>query len=64
MNQETFFVSQLKEDAIHGMPLLMRYKCHIDFSKLAVVMAKKELACVDKFGRPFVGGGRTGGAVR
>jgi len=53
---ETFIISQLKEDAILGMPFLMRHKCHIDFSKSVVVMAGRELACVDKFGRPLVGG--------
>jgi len=53
---ETFIVSQLKEDAILGMLFLKRHKCHIDFNKSAVVMAKRELACVDRFGRPFVGG--------
>jgi len=37
--QETFIVSQLKEDAIFQMPFLMRHDCHIDFSKSAVVMA-------------------------
>jgi len=52
--QETFIVSQPKEDAILGMPFLMRYKRHINFSKSAVVMAGRELACVDKFGRPLV----------
>jgi len=52
---ETFFVSQLKEDAILGMPFLKRHRCHIDFNKSAVVMAGRELACVDRFGRPLVG---------
>jgi len=49
---ETFIVSQLKEDAILEMPFLKRHKCHIDFSKSAVVMAEHELTCVDKSGRP------------
>jgi len=52
---ETFIVSQLKEDTILGMSFLKQYKCHIDFSKLAVIMAERELACVDRFGRPLVG---------
>jgi len=47
---ETFIVSQLKEDAILGMPFLQRHKCHIDISKSAVVMAGRELVCVDRFG--------------
>jgi len=54
--QETFIVSQLKEDAILRMPFLMRHKCHIDFSKSAVVMAWWELTCVDHFGHPLVRG--------
>jgi len=54
--QETFIVSQLKEDAILGMPFLKRHGCHIDFSKSAVVMSGQELACVDKFDRLLVGG--------
>jgi len=29
--------------------------CHIDFNKSAVVMAWRELACVDRLGRPLVG---------
>jgi len=53
---ETFIVSQFKEDAILGMPFLKRHRCHIDFNKSAVVMAGRELACVDRFGRPLVGG--------
>jgi len=53
---ETFIVSQLKEDAILGMPFLKWHRCHIDFNKSAVVMAGRELACVDRFGRPLVGG--------
>jgi len=36
---ETFIVSQLKEDAILGMPFLKRHKCHIHFNKSAVMMA-------------------------
>jgi len=53
---ETFIVSQLKEDAILGMPFLNWNRCHTDFNKSAVVMAGRELACVDQFGRPLVGG--------
>jgi len=52
----TFIVSQLKEDPISGMPFLQRHRCHIDYSKSAVVMAGRELVCVDRFGRPLVGG--------
>jgi len=54
--QEMFIASQLKEDAILGMPFLKQHGCHIDFSKSAMVMSGRELACVDKFGRPLVGG--------
>jgi len=53
---ETFIVSQLKEDAILGMPFLEKHQCHIDFQKSVMVMAGKELVCVDKFGRPLVDG--------
>jgi len=53
--QEMFIVSQLKEDAILGMSFLKRHGCHIDFSKSAIVMSGRELACVNKFGRPLVG---------
>jgi len=53
---ETFILSQFKEDAILGMPFLKRHRCHIDFTKSAVVMARRELACVDRFGRPLIGG--------
>jgi len=53
---ETFIVSQLKEDAILGMPFLKRHRCHIDFNKSAVVIAGRELACVDRFDRPLLGG--------
>jgi len=48
---ETFIVSQLKEDAILGMPFLEKRQYHMDFQKSVVVMAGKELVCVDKFGR-------------
>jgi len=53
---ETFIVSQLKEDAILGMSFLEKHQCHMDFQKSVVVMAGKELVCVDKFSRPLVGG--------
>jgi len=51
---ETFIVSQLKKDAILGIPFLKRHHCPIDFSKSAVMLARQELACVDKFGRPLL----------
>jgi len=44
---ETVIVSQLKEDAILGMPFLEKIQCHMDFQKSAVVMAGKELVCVE-----------------
>jgi len=53
---ETFIVSQLKEDAIRGMSFLEKPQCRMDFQKSVVVMAGKELVCIDKFGRPLVGG--------
>jgi len=53
---ETFIVSQLKEDAILGMSFLEKHQCHMYFQKLVVVVAGRELVCVDKFGRPLVGG--------
>jgi len=52
---ETFIVSQLKKDAILGIPFLKRHRYQIDFNKSAVVMAGRELACVDRFSRPLVG---------
>jgi len=51
-----FIVSQLKEGTILRMPFLEKHQCHMDFQKSAVVMAGRELVCVDKFGRPLVGG--------
>jgi len=54
--QETFVISQLEEYAILRMPFLKQHKCRIDFSKSAVLMGGRELACVDKSGRPLVGG--------
>jgi len=53
---EMFIVSQLKEDVILQIPFLEKYQCHMDLQKSAVVTAGKELVCVDKFGRPLVGG--------
>jgi len=53
---KTFIVSQPKEDAILGMPFLEKHQCRVDFQKSVVVMAGRELVCVDKFGRPLVGG--------
>jgi len=38
------------------MPFLEKHQCHMDFQKSAVVMAGKELACVEMFDRPLVGG--------
>jgi len=60
---ETFTVSQLKENAILGMPFLKRHRYHIDINKSAVVMAERELASFDKFGRPLVGGSAGGTAL-
>jgi len=37
---ETFIVSQLKEDAILGMPFLEKNQCRMDFQKSVVVMAE------------------------
>jgi len=54
--QETFIVSQLKENAILEMPFLKRHRCCIDFNKSAMLMGDRELACVDRFGGPLVGG--------
>jgi len=53
---ETFIVSHLKEDAILGMPFLEKHQCCIDFQNSALMMAGKEIVCVDKYGRPMVGG--------
>jgi len=53
--KEIFVISPLEEDAILGMPFLKRHGCRIDFSKSAVLMAGKELTCVDKSGRPLAG---------
>jgi len=52
---ETFIVSQVKVNAILGMSFLRRHRCHVDFNKLAVVMARRDLACVDRFGQPLEG---------
>jgi len=54
--QETFIVSQLKEDAIPGMPFLEKHQCRMEFQKSVVAMAGRELVCVDKFSRLVVGG--------
>jgi len=54
--QETLIVGQLNEDAILGMPFLQRHGCRIDFSKSAMLMGDRALACVDKFGCPLAGG--------
>jgi len=51
--QEIFVISPLEEDAILGMPFLKRHGCRTDFSKSAVLMAGRELTCVDKSGRPL-----------
>jgi len=54
--QETFIVGQLNEDAILGLPFLQRHGCCINFRNFAMLMGNRELACVDKFGRPLAGG--------
>jgi len=51
---KTFIVSHMKEDAILGMPFLEKHRCPKDFLESAVMMAGKELACVDRFGRPLL----------
>jgi len=56
-------VSQLKKNATSGMPFLKQHKCHINFNKTTVMLARHEFACVDKFGRPLVGGGSAGDAA-
>jgi len=50
--QEIFVISPLEEDTILGMPFLKRHGCRIDFSRSAVLMAGRELTCVDKSSRP------------
>jgi len=52
---ETFIVSQLKEDAVLGMPFLKRHKCHIDFNRSAVMLAGPEFTFVNKFVWPWWG---------
>jgi len=47
---EAFIVIELKEDAILAMSFLLQHKCHIDFGKSVVGMARRQLACDDKFG--------------
>jgi len=54
--QETFVISQLEEDAILAMPFLKRHGCRINFSKSAILIASKDLTCVNKSGHPLVGG--------
>jgi len=49
-------IRHLKEDAILSMPFLEKHQCLMDFQQSVVVMAEKELVCVDKFNRPLVGG--------
>lgn len=61
---EVFIISQLKKDAILGIPFWKRLKCQIDFSQPVVVMDERKLTCVDNFGSPFVGGGHTGSTDR
>jgi len=48
-------ISPLEEDAILGMPFLKRHGCRIDFSKSVVLIAERELTCVDKSGRTLAG---------
>jgi len=52
---EIFIVSHLKVDAILGMPFLEEHQCRMDIQNSALVMAGKELVCVDKFCRPLLG---------
>jgi len=47
MINKTFIFSQLKEDAVLGMPFLKRHRCHINFNKSAVVMAGREPVLTD-----------------
>jgi len=52
---QTLIISHLKEDAIRRMLFLEKHQHHMNFRKSAVVV-EKELACVEKFSRPLVGG--------
>ena len=45
------------------MSFLEEHQCHMNFQNSAVVMAGKELACVEKFGRPLVGGAQVAGTA-
>jgi len=42
-------------DSSKRTPFLQRHDRRIDFGKSAILMGDKELACVDKFGRPLMG---------
>jgi len=53
--QEIFVINPVEEDAILGMPFLKWHGCRIDFSGSALLMAGRELTCVDKSGRPLAG---------
>lgn len=55
MVHKKIFVSHLKEDAILGMTSPKKHLCHIDFQDSALVITRKKLVSVDKFGKPQVG---------
>jgi len=48
-------ISPVEEKAILEMPFRKRHGCRIDFSRSALLMAGRELTCVNKSGRPLAG---------
>jgi len=52
----TFILCQLREITILEVLFLKRNKCHIDFNKPAVMLARQELPCFGKFDRALVEG--------
>lgn len=48
---EADFVSQIREDAILGMPFLKKHECQINFENTTLRLANQELACTDRYGR-------------
>ena len=52
--RETFIVSQLKDDAILGMPFLVKQQCQLSFTDATLNVPTGAVTCIDKTGTAFV----------
>ena len=54
-SEEVFWVSNIRDDGILGMPFLTEKECQIDFSSQRITIGRYEAQCTDRWGKPLAG---------